>query len=240
MDFMVIPDLDQVNHAVLVIVDLASDFTVAVYACEGSRPNAAAARKAFDQGWLLWAGPPLVGIEQDLDSAFMGSFESLASDLVIALIPAAPEAHWQMGRVERKIRYLKEMSTTIFDVNQVRGPDAVAVGVHEMANACNALVANAGLSPEQWVLGSGRRVPASLANPDNDPAVVSRVAEGDPFWRRLRLQQSCSEAFFRAANSTALRRCLLARTRPQPGPFQQGELLMYWRNHNLKHNLHAQ
>ena len=33
---------------------------------------------------------------------------------------------------------------------------------------------------------------------------------------------------------------MLARTRPQPGPFARGELLMYWRTHNLKRNLHAQ
>ena len=110
---------------------------------------------------FLWAGPPRVGIEQDLDSAFMGSFEGLASDLGIALILAAPEAHWQMGRIERKIRYLKEMSTTVFDVNQIRGPDAVAVGVREIENACNSLVFNSGFSPEQWILGTGRRLPAS-------------------------------------------------------------------------------
>ena len=38
------------------------------------------------------------------------------------------------------------MSTTVFDVSQIRGPDAVAVGVREIANSCNALVANAGFS----------------------------------------------------------------------------------------------
>eukprot|EP00959_Pyramimonas_sp_CCMP1952_P436147 9133177-Pyramimonas_sp.AAC.1 len=55
-------------------------------------------------------------------------------------------------------------------------------------------------------------------DPDNDPAVVSRVADTSS-WNRLHLQQICSESFFKAANS-ALRRTVLARTRPQPGPFQ--------------------
>ena len=64
------------------------------------------------------------------------------------------------------------------------------------------------------------------------------MVEGSTFWHRLELDRVCSEAFFKAANSSALRRTLLARLRPQPGPFEIGELLMYWRRHNLKQNLH--
>eukprot|EP00972_Heterocapsa_arctica_P022906 3369747-Heterocapsa_arctica.AAC.1 len=143
----------------------------------------------------------------------------------LPLIPVAPEAHWQAGRAERKIGFLKEMSQTVFDDQQVLGADAVRVSCHAMANACNALVGNHGFSPNQWVLGAGRRLPASLADTDADPAVVSRVTEGSYFWKRLQLEQVCSEAFHRAANSSALRRVVLARTRPQPGPFDRGELL---------------
>ena len=110
---------------------------------------------------------------------------------------------------------------------------------HQMASSCNRLVGNHGFSPNQWVLGTGHRLPASLAETDADPAVVSRVQEGSHFWQRLKLEQTCSEAFFRASNSSGLRRAALARTRPQPGPFERGELLMYWRSHNLKRNLHG-
>eukprot|EP00959_Pyramimonas_sp_CCMP1952_P074726 1561217-Pyramimonas_sp.AAC.1 len=79
-----------------------------------------------------------------------------------------------------------------------------------MANARNQLVSSAGSLPQQWVLGAGHRLPASLANPNIDPAVVSRVSESASFWKR-------------AANSSALRRTVLARARPQPGPFQRGD-----------------
>eukprot|EP00959_Pyramimonas_sp_CCMP1952_P152935 3199437-Pyramimonas_sp.AAC.2 len=34
-------------------------------------------------------------------------------------------------------------------------------------------VSTAGFSPQQWALGAGHRLSASLASPDNDPAVVS-------------------------------------------------------------------
>eukprot|EP00959_Pyramimonas_sp_CCMP1952_P283819 5932729-Pyramimonas_sp.AAC.1 len=112
-------------HVVLVIVDVASDFTVAVYVCPGSRPTAELAKKALELGRLAWAGPPRV-VEPDRDSTFMDEFETLCNDLGIVINNAAPEAHWQMGKVERKMRYLKEMATSVFDAGEVRGQDSVA------------------------------------------------------------------------------------------------------------------
>ena len=58
MDFMIVMDLVKNMHVILVIVDMASDFTVAVYVCPGSRPTAGLARKSFELGWLISAGPP--------------------------------------------------------------------------------------------------------------------------------------------------------------------------------------
>ena len=55
MDFMILPDRLREMHCILVCVDVASDFTVAIYACPGSRPNAQLARKCLEIGWLLWA-----------------------------------------------------------------------------------------------------------------------------------------------------------------------------------------
>ena len=240
MDFMVMPDLEKNNHCILVIVDMATDFTVCKHVSQSSRPTAAGAAEAFDEAWISWAGPPTHGIILDLDSAFMGSFEKLINDLGIPQTLAAPEAHWQMGKIERKIGYLKEMSTTVFKDLQIRDAAGVRIAVAKLAWACNSLTTTRGFSPSQWVLGTSQRLPASLGDPDNDQAVVSRVVQGTSFWHRLQLEQVCSEAFFKAANSDTLRRTILSRLRPQPGPFEQGDLLMYWRSHNLKQNLHDQ
>ena len=46
---------------------------------------------------------------------------------------------------------------------------------------------------------------ASTADPENDPAVVSRVQEGSDMWHRLHVQELCELAFFRTANKTTLR-----------------------------------
>ena len=64
------------------------------------------------------------------------------------------------------------------------------------------------------------------------------MVEGSSLWHCLELDRVCSEAFFKATNSSALRRTLLARLRPQPGPVETDELLMKWSRHNLKQNLH--
>ena len=172
MDFMFIPDLDKNMHVVLVIVDIASDFTVAIYVCPGSRPTAELAKKSFDLGWLTWAGPPRI-VEQDQDSTFMGEFETLRNDLGIVINNAAPEAHWQMGKVERKIRYLKEMAMSVFNAGEVRGQDSVAAAVRGMANACNQLVSTAGFSPQQWVLGYEKVLPGSILDRPGD--LASRI-----------------------------------------------------------------
>eukprot|EP00959_Pyramimonas_sp_CCMP1952_P174006 3635819-Pyramimonas_sp.AAC.1 len=66
------------------------------------------------------------------------------------------------------------MATSVFNAGDIRGQDSVAAAVRGMANACNQLVSTAVFSPQQWALGAGHRLPASLSNPDSDPAFVSR------------------------------------------------------------------
>lgn len=56
-------------------------------------------------------------------------------------------------------------------------------------------------------------------------------------WHRLHVQEVCEVAFFRTANNQALRRQILSKTRPQPGPFEPGAWLMYWRTGGLKKDL---
>ena len=138
---------------------MASGFAVAICACLGSRPTAGLAEKSFDLGWLTWAGPP-VSVVLDRGSTFMGDLDVLRNDLSLVMNYAAPEAHWQMGKVEREIRCLEETGTSVFNAGSSRGSEAVAAAVRSMATACNQLVTNAGFSPRQRVTGAGRRLPA--------------------------------------------------------------------------------
>lgn len=128
-------------------------------------------------------------------------------------ITDAPETHWQMGKVDRKIGFLTEMSISSFSQFELEGPTAVKPTASEMAQVCNQLVANAGSSPNQWVLGSAIHLPASLGNVDNNLAVTTWVVEGSSFWHRLQVEQVCVP-----------RHCSTPRT---PAPFDAVSSLVY-------------
>ena len=106
-------------------------------------------------------------------------------------------------------------------------------GLQSHATLYNILVSNVGPSPNQWVPGSGRRLPASLCDPEVDPAVAAHVVGDCSLWHRLRLEQACSEVFFKAANSSSLHRSVLVRLRLQFGPIAVGELMVYNRTRRL-------
>ena len=125
IDIMDIPDLTTQQHAVLIITDLASDKTAAEYCCKGARATAAQVKSAFDRAWLSWAGLPSHGVQFDLDTSFAAEFGQLLEDLGLAQVPVALEAHWQAGKVERKIQFLKEMRKTVFAEQEVLTGDAV-------------------------------------------------------------------------------------------------------------------
>ena len=200
---------------------------MAIYACPGSRPTAELAKESFGLGWLTWAGLP-VAVEFDRGSAFAGAFEELCNDLGLAMDDAAPWARGRMGAVERKMRHLEETGTGVFNSGGVRGEGAVAA-LQGMVNARNQLVTTAGFSPRQLGAEAKHRLPSSPADPDNDQAIASRVAENTSFSNRPRARQFCSDTFFQAANSSARRKTALAWTRPPPRPFQPGDLIMFRR-----------
>lgn len=70
-------------------------------------------------------------------------------------VPAAPEARWQMGKVERKSGFPTEMPMPSFTEREVEGPTTVKPTVPKMAQAFSQLVTHAGFSPNPWVLGPG-------------------------------------------------------------------------------------
>ena len=96
------------------------------------------------------------------------------------------------------------MSTKVFKDLDVTDSLSCKVALTQMSGTCNRLTQVNGFSPDQWVLGSGVVLPASTADPENDPAVVSRVQEGSDMWHRLHVQEVCEVAFFRTANNTTL------------------------------------
>ena len=76
------------------------------------------------------------------------------------------------------------------------------------------------------------RLPGSICGDDQIPAHCLADAEtgtGIAFRDQLMIREAARRAFHQADNSTALRRALLRRNRPNRGEYQPGEWIMMWK-----------
>eukprot|EP00959_Pyramimonas_sp_CCMP1952_P201358 4210936-Pyramimonas_sp.AAC.1 len=241
MDVAYVPDFGGNVHAFLVMLDLATDFTALQWMINGGdrqpSPTSAHAKIAFTEGWqrnLLTSER----MEIDQDAAFRLEFQTMRQDLGVPCIPIAPEEYHQHGKVERNICFFKEMATKVFRELEVRDDESARIAGYQIAQTTNRLANSKGFSQTQWVLGENPSLPASLGDINADPVVAGQVTQGSLLWHRLRLQEACEIAFHQSAKSLALRRAVLSKTRPQPGPFERGEWVHYWRIGGGKHDLH--
>ena len=106
-------------------------------------------------------------------------------------------------------------------------------------SAKNSLSRAKGYSPEQAVLGISRRLPGSLTADSNVGSLAMAEDEGpasDRFRLALERRSIARKAFIDADNSSSLRRALLRRSGPLRGPYEVGDLVLYWhrRGANLK------
>ena len=82
--------------------------------------------KAFATGWLRWAGSPrCLRVDPHRSQIARGFFDK-AEGRGIFVEPTPAETHWQMGQVENKARYLRQMRYRLvedIDVSQSDFPD---------------------------------------------------------------------------------------------------------------------
>ena len=97
--------------------------------------------------------------------------------------------------------------------------------------AKNSLTRQNGFSPEQSVLGKAMRLPGSLVS--DDSALSHTLGLGDEpesesFRRSLEIRTIARKEILMTDNDNAIRRALLRRSCPTRGPFEPGQLVMYW------------
>lgn len=138
---------------------------------------------------------------------------------------------WQRGRIERHGAVLKDMLTRI-DADQTLEDNAQ---FDEMLMLCcqskNQLSRQGGYSPEQIVLGKATKQPASLTTDDSLPAhslALGDDLECERFRALLDRRTKARQAFILADNAEAIRRATLRQSRPVRGPYQPGQLVLYW------------
>ena len=135
------------------------------------------------------------------------------------------------GRIERHGAIIKQM------LNRFDQDHTIVSFEHfdQVLIACfmgkKSLMRHHGHSPEQIVFGKATKIPASLSSDEN--GIAHSLAVGDsPASERFRnlvdLRSKARVAFLKADNDHAIRRALLRKSCPTRGPYEKGQLVMYW------------
>ena len=185
---------------------------------------------AFSDMWLSWAGNP-TGIYSDPAGEFC-SDDWLSFLQSSNIVPKLSTEAWQKGRVERHGTLLKEMLNRYDAEKTISSPHEFDMVLRACFQAKNSLSRHQGFSPEQIVLGKATRVPASLTADESMGAHSMAVGDDlacERFRRQLEIRSLARKTFLATDNDQAIRRALLRRSCPPRGPFQAGQLVMYWK-----------
>ena len=211
------------------IIDLGTSFHAAIIAPSRSSEDAI---QALIQAWLSWAGAPLELIVDSASELNSESFACFLQKYNIRCHTVAPDAHWQNGRAERHGAVLEEMIKRVDKEFPIQNYSDLQRHLWHIIQAKNSCSLRKGFSPETLVFGKSARLPGSICGDDQIPAHCLADAEtgtGVAFRDQLMLREAARRAFHQADNSSALRRALLRRNRPNRGEYQPGEWIMMWK-----------
>ncbi|CAE7838462.1 GIP [Symbiodinium sp. CCMP2592] len=110
--------------------------------------------------------------------------------------------------------------------------------VDQINNAVNSMTRKDGYSPFQHVFGRDVRVPG-LVSSDVDPVINSSLVQGESvFERRMELRTAARQAFLQADGDMRIRKAMEHRSRPERGPFTEGQLVFFWRKNRFDNRAH--
>ena len=184
---------------------------------------------AWTQMWHSWAGNP-GSVYCDPAGEFRSDqwLEQLQSWGTLSRM--STEA-WQKGRIERHGQVIKRMLTRFDNEKTIESPQEFDYILQACFQAKNSLMRHEGFSPEQIVLGKSSKLPASLTSDEEVPSHAFALGEGlasERFRQQLEIRSRARQAFLLTDNDQAFRRALLRKSCPMRGPFQAGQVVMYW------------
>ena len=231
LDCICAHDAARESHWFLSIIDRATSY----HAIELLRDHSPAELyRAFDRGWMKWAGPPLRATT-DLEGGFQGrDFWIDVGNAGTALSSIAGTAHWQAGKVERHNQTIKDMLHKTIRHTQVKGREDMRKMAREVACAKNSLVREHGWSPVALVFGREPRVFGELHSGGNPTSYHPSVGDpGGDVAVRMRFRYHAKLEFLKSQARQMLLRTAHNRTRRLPIP-RIGQLVFFWRAENNK------
>ena len=217
---------DQQQYYMIHIYDEATGFHLAKR-LEGY--NTDHVIPAIKEMWTLWAGNPK-GVYLDPAGEFRSETWLQFLQSMNTHVHMTTEA-WQRGKVERHGAIIKDMLTRMDAESTIESISQFDEALHMCCQAKNALTKKHGYSPEQLVLGKATALPASLSSDDMLGAhslAIGQDLDSIRFKESLDRRTQARQAFILAENSDAIRRALLRRSCPVRGPYQPGQLVLYW------------
>ena len=154
--------------------------------------------------------------------------------LNVQFVVVPPDAHWQVGRIERHGGVLQSMLSKYELEHDVSNYQQLQQALMHCTMAKNACSLRHGYSPETLVFGKVLRLPGSLVSDDALPSHVIAATEnqqGIKFKELLAKRETARRAFHAADNDMSLRRAALRRDRPSRGAYEPGEWVMIWKVH---------
>ena len=218
------------------LLDAGTNFHMAIIA--PSRLTADAI-SIISQHWVSWAGAPS-NLVVDAATEFNNEeFNGFTQRFNIQCSSISPEAHWQMGKIERHGKFLQEMLNKIDAERPIGSYQELQLALNQSTQAKNTLSVRHGYSPEIIVFGKQSRLPGSILSDESIPSHLSALQEletmsQDDFRQQLQMREMARKAYHVADNSDTLRRAILRRSCPYRGHYQQGQWVMIWRTQGIR------
>ena len=179
--------------------------------------------------WTSWAGNPTQVYTDPAGEFVSQEWKDFMQSQSIQ--PQISTEAWQRGRVERHGQIIKRMLSRC----DLERPIGTIQDFDQVLLACfqakNSLTRQQGFSPEQIVLGKSQKLPASLTSDDSalsHTLALGEEPESELFRRHLERRTHARKAFLLTDNDQAIRRALIHRSCPTRGPYEPGQLVMYW------------
>ena len=229
MDVLWLKDIRGRSYAFLNQLDEATCYQALTHLKDRSETEVIS---ALLNGWFAFFGMP-DEVVLDSDGAFRGlRFESLQAqcDIKIRYVPA--DAHYQMGRVERRGMSIKYIVQRLVSQFSPCNASELCMLTAMATNAKNNLLRRSGSTPAQWVYGRAHKLPGALLSSGGTLESCQLANDSDALRRIEAIRAEAMSLFHKFEYDSSLRAALLRKPRPYRGPFHVGQKIAYHRTKN--------